>query len=152
MKTSLLNILNNFETNDLILKKQIMKTLHNDSLNLLSNVFLINILLNENIILFIPTGYKSNKENILNFIKNNKLDIDSNNVEILKELSIKYSETLYDNITLQFPNIFKGFSHSEASIQKKIYGYLIRSSDHSIYKKGINPIWIYTFSYLLFFT
>jgi len=119
MKTSLLNILNNFETNDLILKKQIMKTLHNDSLNLLSNVFLINILLNENIILFIPTGYKSNKENILNFIKNNKLDIDSNNVEILKELSIKYSETLYDNITLQFPNIFKGFSHSEASIQKK---------------------------------
>lgn len=144
MKTSLLNILNNFETNDLILKKQIMKTLHNDSLNLLSNVFLINILLNENIILFIPTGYKSNKENILNFIKNNKLDIDSNNVEILKELSIKYSETLYDNITLQFPNIFKGFSHSEASIQKKIYGYLIRSSDHSIYKKGISISHIFT--------
>ena len=59
--------------------------------NLLSNVFLINILLKENIILFIPTGYKSNKENIVNFIKNYKLDIDSNNLEILKELSIKYS-------------------------------------------------------------
>ena len=107
MSSSLLNILNKFKTTDLILKKQIIKTLDNDSLNLLSNVFLINILLKENIILFIPTGYKSNKENIVNFIKNNKLEIDSNNLEILKELSIKYSETLYDNITLQFPKIFK---------------------------------------------
>ena len=144
MSSSLLNILNKFETTDLILKKQIIKTLDNDSLNLLSNVFLINILLKENIILFIPTGYKSNKENIVNFIKNNKLEIDSNNLEILKELSIKYSETLYDNITLQFPKIFKGFSHSEASIQKKIYGYLIRSPANSIYTKGISISHIFT--------
>ena len=136
---TLLKIILDISQKDVYLKKYtniILNRKESHEEDILDNPFFINLLLISQNINFIPIGSKCTL-NIIKKIITKKFKKTVS--KVLKELSIPFSDTLYDNIELQYPDLLSkefNFSRKEGVCQKKIYGYLIMTKDKLDFEIG----------------